>query len=66
MFAIPAGIYVAVAILFVFLASGEVQDFDKKEYKKKYCFLYWQYQANFHGSCLLLHQYSFNSYLRLS
>ena len=40
MFAIPAGIYVAVAILFVTFAKGEVQEFDKKEYKKKYCFLY--------------------------
>ena len=40
MFAIPAGIYVAVAILFVTFAKGEVQEFDKKEYKKQYCFLY--------------------------
>ena len=41
MFAIPAGIYVVVAILFLIFASGEVQNFDKKEYKKKYCFLIW-------------------------
>ena len=39
MFAIPAVIYVAVAVLFVIFASGEVQEFDKKVYKKKYCFL---------------------------
>jgi len=39
MFAIPAGIYVVVAIIFLIFASGEVQNFDKKEYKKKYCFL---------------------------
>ena len=40
MFAIPAAIYGVVAILFVIFASGEVQEFDRKEYKKKYCFLY--------------------------
>ncbi|XP_023342681.1 putative inorganic phosphate cotransporter isoform X2 [Eurytemora carolleeae] len=39
-FVIPAVIYTTVAILFVIIGSGEVQEYDKKVYKKKFCAVY--------------------------
>ena len=40
MYYIPSVIYVVATLNFLIFSSGEVQKFDSKKYKKKYCFLW--------------------------
>ena len=40
MYYIPSGIYVFAALNFLIFASGTVQSFDSKEYKKRCSFLW--------------------------